>query len=97
LNNIPTLEALLESGLGVTAMPALAFPRDGARGQLRYRALIGPVVMRDLFVVTRKGRIMSPVARELKDRILEKVGELGSASDLIELLVGAAQAGVPDH
>lgn len=35
LNNIPTLEALLESGLGVTAMPALAFPREGARGHRR--------------------------------------------------------------
>lgn len=85
LANIPTLEAMLGSDFGVTSLPALAFPASGCRGILRYRPVIEPIVMRDLFLVTRKGRSLSRAAQDLKRRILQKVADLANTNELIEI------------
>lgn len=85
LANIPTLEAMLGARLSVTSLPALAFPENGIRGGMRYRPLFDPVVMRDLFLVTRKGRSLSRAAQDLKGRILQSIASLKSTNDLIKV------------
>jgi DNA-binding transcriptional LysR family regulator len=87
LSNIPTLSAMLEANLGVTALPALAFPAGGARGLLRYRPLSNPIAMRDVYLVTRKGRSISWAAQVLKTMIVNEIARLRGASDLIEVLI----------
>lgn len=86
LANIPTLEAMLTSTLGVSSLPALAFPLTRTRSGLRYRPLDNPIVMRDLYLVTRKGRSMSRAAQGLKAEILQKVAGLAGSSELIEIV-----------
>jgi hypothetical protein len=66
-------------------MPALAFPQNGVRGGLRYRPLVDPVATRDLFVVQRKGRILSAAAETLKARILDTVGQRAAGNALISM------------
>jgi DNA-binding transcriptional LysR family regulator len=87
LANIPTLEAMLERNLGVTSLPALAFPASLRRRMLRYRPLSEPIVMRDLYLVTRKGRSLSRAAQDMKARILRKIRDLGRTSELIDLAI----------
>jgi DNA-binding transcriptional LysR family regulator len=87
LANIPTLEAMLISTLGVSSLPALAFPNTRIRSGLKYRPLDNPVVMRDLYIVTRKGRSMSRAAQGLRSEILRKVSDIAGRSDLVEVLI----------
>lgn len=82
-SNTPTLEALIEEGLGVTALPSLAAPRMKS-GRLRSRPIGDPVVMREVFLITRKGRSLSPAAQSMKALVLSHIRDYGRASRLIE-------------
>lgn len=61
VSNLPTLVALVENGLGVTPLPALACPRN-LRG-LAFVPLVKPVKTRVIGVMTREGRTLLPAAQ----------------------------------
>lgn len=81
-----TLQVALESGLGVTALPALASP-EHAGGSLRYRPLENPTVMRDVYLVTRKGRTLSSAARTMRALVLERISDLAKKNPLMECTI----------
>jgi len=51
-------------GLGAAIMPS-AYARDPAQHQLVVRKLTAPVVSRDISIVTKRGRSLSPAAQAL--------------------------------
>jgi len=61
VSNPAGLAALVEAGLGLSILPALA---AGTRSfeQLRFRALDNPALYRDLYIIRRRGRSLSPAA-----------------------------------
>lgn len=64
VSNIATLEGMLRAGLGITALPALAWP-GGPKGGLVFRPLSRPVLHREISAITRAGRSLSPAAESL--------------------------------
>jgi len=69
VSNTATLEGMLKAGLGITALPALAMPA-GSESGLIYRPLQRPAVRREIGLITRKGRSLSPAAQHLHDLIV---------------------------
>jgi DNA-binding transcriptional LysR family regulator len=70
VSNIATLEGMLEAGLGITALPLLAV--HGMRaGGLVWRPLDEPVVEREICLITRRGRSLSPAAESMRDLVVE--------------------------
>ncbi len=69
-SNIATVEGMLAAGLGITALPALAVSAALDRG-LVFRNLTMPAIEREICLVTRKGRSLSPAASTLRDLILD--------------------------
>jgi DNA-binding transcriptional LysR family regulator len=63
VSNLPTLVALVESGLGVTALPGLACPRN-LRG-LAFVPLVKPVKTRTIGIMTLAGRTLLPAAQAI--------------------------------
>lgn len=61
------LWALIEHGLAVTSIPALAAPQPG--GRLRFLPLARPTVWRETHIIRRRGRILRPGA----ELVLEKL------------------------
>ena len=55
---------LTEAGLGASIMPS-AYARNARHGQLQVHKLHGPVVSRDISLVTKRGRSLSPAAQAL--------------------------------
>ena len=65
-----SLHAMLDAGLGVSVLPALAAhlkPLD----QLAFRELTGPRLEREICVITRRGRVLSPAAQSMLTVITE--------------------------
>lgn len=67
--NTATLVALLEAGIGVTALPAMAIPKS-SRSLLSFIPLTEPYIDRTICVVQRKGEILSPAARAMLEAII---------------------------
>lgn len=63
---------MVESGLGLAVMPS-AYARAG-RARLAVRPLRAPVVSRDISLVTKRGRSLSPAAQALAAVIREELG-----------------------
>jgi DNA-binding transcriptional LysR family regulator len=61
VSNLAGYESLLEEGLGFTILTALAASHNPAK-TLVYRPLTGPAVHRDICIIARKGRSLSPAA-----------------------------------
>ncbi|MEW6121778.1 MAG: LysR substrate-binding domain-containing protein [Pseudomonadota bacterium] len=78
-----TLLAMVEAGVGVAPLPSLAWPRQD-HAVLTFRPLIAPRVERQLFLIKRAGRDLSPAGRSLHRTIL--------AGALREGFRGAGQA-----
>lgn len=79
VSNIATMEGLLEAGLGVSALPELALP--GHRScDLVFRPLVEPVLTRDLCLITRRGRSLTPAAEGMRELIMETLPHLDLAS-----------------
>lgn len=70
VSNIATLEGMLEAGLGITALPALAVP-VAQPGTFVFRPLVRPKIEREICLITRQGRSLSPAAQSLRDMIVE--------------------------
>lgn len=62
--HIQTLIGLVEAGLGIAAVPQLAMPPSGS-SDLVAVPLTNPVVLRQLGLITRRGRSLSPAAAQL--------------------------------
>lgn len=64
VSNPTGLAALVEAGIGLSILPALA---AGTRAfdRLRFRPLQNPAIYRDLHIVRRRGRSLSPAADSL--------------------------------
>ncbi len=63
VSNMISLIAMLEEGVGLSTLPYLAFPLENER--LVFLPLAEPVVQRQIGVLTRKGRSLSPAAQAL--------------------------------
>jgi DNA-binding transcriptional LysR family regulator len=74
VSNIATLEGMLKAGLGITALPRLAVPRSGTVA-LVSRPLSDPVVEREICLITRRGRSLSPAAESMRELVLENIPE----------------------
>ncbi len=70
VSNVATLNGMLGAGLGITVLPALAVPVQHAP-KLVFRHLTRPVVQREICLITRRGRSLSPAAQGLRDMIVE--------------------------
>lgn len=64
-----TLLAMVEAGVGVAPLPGLAWP-EADHPLLTFRKLIAPVIERELYLIKRVGRDMSPAGRALHRGIL---------------------------
>lgn len=65
-----SLHAMLDAGLGFSVLPALAAHLKPLN-QLAFRELIGPKLEREICVITRRGRALSPAAQSMLDVITE--------------------------
>ena len=70
-----TLLALVEAGVGVAPLPSLAWP-EASHPVLTYRKLIEPTIERELYLIRRVGRDLSPAARALQRGILSGALEI---------------------
>ena len=59
-----TLLAMVEAGVGVAPLPGLALPATD-HPVLTYRRLLDPIIERDLYLIRRVGRDLSPAGRAL--------------------------------
>lgn len=64
-----SLHAMLDAGLGISVLPALAAHLKPLN-QLAFRELAEPRLEREICVITRRGRALSPSAQSMRDMIL---------------------------
>lgn len=77
-----TLLAMVEAGVGVAPLPGLAWP-DVNHPILTFRRLTVPVIERELYLITRGGRDLSPAGSALYRAILSGTqSRLGAAASL---------------
>lgn len=84
-----TLLAMVEAGVGVAPLPSLAWPKPD-HPVLTYRPLIAPRVERQLFLIRRAGRDLSPAARSLHRAILVGAAREGFRGGVTAQPVAAA-------
>ena len=65
-----TLLGLVEAGLGVAAVPSLAMPGKD-HPTLVSIPLVEPIVTRQMGLIKRRGRSLSPAAQQLYDLLVE--------------------------
>lgn len=71
--HVTTLLGLVEAGLGVAAVPAMAMPGPD-HPLLVSVPLVDPVVTRKVGLIRRKGRPLAPAAQQLYDVVFEMKG-----------------------
>ena len=76
--HVTTLLGLVEAGLGVAAVPAMAMPGPD-HPLLVSVPLVAPVVSRKVGLIRRRGRALSPAAQQLYGFLLEMKGPQGKA------------------
>nr|WP_319513884.1 LysR substrate-binding domain-containing protein [uncultured Cohaesibacter sp.] len=64
VSNLATLSGLIEEGVGISAAPELALPRDN-QSLVRRRPLIEPVIRRTISLLWKRGQGLSPAASAL--------------------------------
>ncbi|ORM72485.1 LysR family transcriptional regulator [Pantoea wallisii] len=69
--HVTTLLGMVEAGIGIAAVPAMALPASG-HPVLTHLPLIEPVVTRSVGLIRRRGRTQSYVAAELEKLITEQ-------------------------
>ena len=65
VSNMISLIAMLEQGVGISTLPYLAFPQENEK--LAFLPLAAPKVERQIGLLTRKGRSLSPAAQALRE------------------------------
>lgn len=79
LSNITTAGAMLSEGLGVTAIPYMAFACLG-RAALCFRPLEEPNVRRDIALLRRKGTPLAPAAARFRAHVLDACERLAAGA-----------------
>lgn len=75
VSNMISLIAMLEEGVGISTLPYLAFPLENER--LAFLPLAEPKVERQIGMLTRKGRSLSPAAQALMDFLRTQLPRAG--------------------
>ncbi|OMH33989.1 LysR family transcriptional regulator [Motiliproteus sp. MSK22-1] len=75
VSNPTALAALIEEGLGLSVLPALA-ASTSAFDHLCFTPLEGPVIERDICIITRKGRSLGPAANAMLELVSNAIGSL---------------------
>lgn len=88
-SNIAALQGMLAAGIGITALPRLAVPRRAAADCV-FRPLVKPTISREICLITRRGRALSPAAQALSEMLRESVAALRTAE--IQPVAPAARA-----
>lgn len=65
-----TLFSLVEAGLGVTILPLMSVPQEPSR-HYQVAHLRSPVIVREICLVTLKGKTLSPAARQCAELIVQ--------------------------
>ena len=65
-----TLFSLVEAGLGVTILPSMSVPQ-GRSNQYQVAHLRAPAIVRDICLVTLKGKTLSPAAKQCAELIVQ--------------------------
>jgi len=81
VSNTAALGSLIEREAGIGLLPALA-ARPITSPSLVFRAIHRPSVMRELFVIRRRGRSITPAAAEVMKLMLEELIKLTQGDDL---------------
>lgn len=76
VSSIFALGALIEHNVGIAILPALVAKQVLSRN-LVFRPLSRPVVKRDLFIVKRRGRSLTPAALEIIRSMMIVLAEIG--------------------
>ena len=74
LSNLPTLFSLVENGLGITPIPALAAPTTSP--VLTFVPLVKPVEARTIGIMAAAGRSLLPAARSFVDLLHTQLSEV---------------------
>ena len=69
--HVTTMIGLVEAGLGIAAVPTMAMPVGDEHPILTSVPLVEPEVMRKVGLLKRRGRVLTPAARELERLIVE--------------------------
>ncbi|MET0186078.1 MAG: LysR family transcriptional regulator [Achromobacter sp.] len=69
-NHVTTLLGMVEAGLGIAAVPRLAMPAH-EHATLASVPLADPVITRQMGLIKRRGRSLSPAAQQLYDLLAE--------------------------
>lgn len=64
VSNPAGIAALIKQKLGISILPALAASTDSFK-ELRFIPLQQPIINREICIVTRKGRSLSPAAQSM--------------------------------
>ena len=76
INHVSGVLALVESGLGVAAVPGLSIPRE-AHSTVIGVPLVNPTVNRTLGLISRHQHAMPPASRTLFDMLVAGIGKPG--------------------
>jgi DNA-binding transcriptional LysR family regulator len=74
--HVTTTLGMVEAGLGVAAVPALAMP-DADHPLLVSVPLVDPIVTRNVGLIRRKSRSLSPTAQQLYEFLMDMKGKRG--------------------
>lgn len=85
--NTPTLEALLMEGTGVSIVPSLAVTNWHRLG-LESRPLGEENVSREVFIISRRGRTISPVAKLFRSAVIQRTRNFAEKTGTIEFVGG---------
>jgi len=69
VQHVPALVSLVEAGVGIGVVPQLAMPK-GRHAALVSKPLREPAISRDIGLIHRRGRQLSPVAQLLYDMLM---------------------------
>ena len=84
VSSVSALKPLIERGVGIAALPALA-ARPLLDGGLVFRPLFRPTIRRELHILKRKGRGLTPAAAQMARIILDELHklELGQGTEVV--------------
>ncbi|MCV6587759.1 MAG: LysR substrate-binding domain-containing protein [Marinobacterium sp.] len=74
VSNPAGLAELVREGIGIAVLPALA-ATTASVASLNFRPLAEPVIEREINIITRKGRSLSPVAARLMDNLIQYIAQ----------------------
>lgn len=80
VRNVASLLAMVQSGMGVTLLPALA--TASMPDTLRALALADPAAIRTVGLVARQGRVASPMAAAFQEALIAAVGQRAASLGL---------------